>query len=1736
MLLVLVFLSSQTSIAQQWVEMMHDPNANFYETVESFNQFWEGKTIEKGKGYKQFRRWEAHMAPRVYPTGDVKLASQAFTNYRQWEADQLAAGIPKSTNGNWSLMGPVGKPTNGGAGRINFIRFDPTNTNTIWVGAPDGGLWKTTNGGTSWTTNTDQLTVIGCSDVAIDPSNTQVMYLATGDGDGQDSYSIGVLKSTDGGNTWNTTGLTWTVNQGRTISRILVNPNNPQIVMAFASNGTWRSTNGGTSWTQVSTAACKDAEFKPGDPNTVYAAGTAFRRSTDGGATWTTISTGLTGIGRLAIAVSPANPAYVYVLSSKNSDSGYLATIRSTNSGGTFASRSTTPNILGWDNGGDSGGQGWFDLAIAVSPTNAEEVMIGGINMWKSTNGGTNWTLNSHWYGGYSKPYVHADIHDIVYLPGSGTTIFSGNDGGIFKTTNGGSSWSDISANLAIAQQYRIGLSASNATLLISGHQDNGTNRMNGTTWAQVYGGDGMDCFIDRTNNNVMVGSYVYGEYYRSTNGGASFAGINTGIPAGNLWLSVIRQDPVTATTYYAGGRTALYRTTNSGTGWTALGTPTGSGSIIEFAIAPSNNQIIYALKTGTNGVSKSTNGGTSFTSVSTGLPTTVSPTYVAVSNTDPNVVFVTYSGYGATSKVFKSTNGGTSWTNISSGLPNIPVNCIVYHNNSTSDAIYIGTDVGVYYRDNTTAGWVEFSMGLPRTEVAELEIYYPTGRLRAATFGRGTWDSDLYSATPAPPTANFTGTPTAICQGQSVQFTSTSSGFPDTYSWSFPGGTPAISTAENPLVTYNTAGTYDVTLTVSNAFGNNTLTQTAYITVLTGNGDALPVTEGFVGTTFVPAGWSIVNPDGSTTWVRTTAAGNAPTTGNSMMFDNYNIDDSGNQDEVRTMRLDLSSTSANQLTFDVAYAPYDATYFDGLEVLVSSDCGATFTSVYNKSNTVLATAAATTNAFTPTSAQWRNESVSLSAYDGMTNVIIAFRNLAGYGNRIFVDNINISGTAAALLPVASFTPSATSVCAGETVTFTNTSTNATSSSWTFTGGTPGTSTATSPTVTYNTPGTYNVTLIATNSTGSDTETMTGLITVTAAPSAPGTITGTTSICANTSGITYSIAAVTGATSYTWSVPSGATITAGQGTTSITVSFGASSGNISVTANNACGTSSASSLAITINPVPSAPASISGLASVCASSTGVTYTIGSVAGASSYTWTVPAGASITSGQGSTSITVSFGSASGSIGVSANNSCGSSIVTSLPVTVNTVPSTPGSISGSTAVCPNSSGNSYSVSPVAGATTYNWTLPAGATISSGSGTNSIVVSLGSNAGNISVTASNSCGTSASSTITIALSGSAPSTPGLITGSSDVCAGSTVSYTIAAVNGATSYTWNVPAGSAVSTGQGTTSISVLFGATSGNITVNASSSCGTSPNSVKAINVNAAPSAPAVTVNDDCGQSTLTASGSNLLWSTGENGTSISVAVPGNYTVTQTINGCTSANAVAVASPVEIPSAPTVNVVDGCGLSIVSATGSNLVWSTGETSSSINVTTSGTVSVTQTVNGCTSPLAQATTSPFSIPTVTVAPIADVCIDDAPFTLTSGSPSGGVYSGPGVNNNIFDPSSAGFGTHMINYQYTDVNGCSNSNHTTVTVGCASTNELQNNEDVKIYPNPNNGNFAISGLKTEFYEVIEILDEMGRIVSRVDVSAVDMELKVVELASGHYTVRISGIEGTLIRKLQIIR
>jgi hypothetical protein len=406
------------------------------------------------------------------------------------------------------------------------------------------------------------------------------------------------------------------------------------------------------------------------------------------------------------------------------------------------------PNLLGFEQtGSDLGGQAFYDLSINVSPTNVNEVYVGGVNVWKSINGGASWSVASSWTSSGTN-YVHSDIHDLSFLPGSGTTLFAACDGGIFKSATSGSSWTDLSSSLAIAQQYRIGQSATNGSIMVAGHQDNGTNKNSSGTWTEIYGGDGMDCFIDRTNSNNIFASYVYGEHIRSTNGGASWFTATSGLPFGNPgleWLSTWHQDPVTSTTMYAGGRPTLYKSSNSAASWLSTGTMGGSGNVIEFAISPSNNQTIYALKVGS--VHKSTNGGASWTAIAT--PSTQFPSYVAVSATNSAVAWVTYSGYGATSKVFQTTNGGTSWVNISAGLPNIPVNCVAVLPGSTTDAVMIGTDLGIFYRDNVTAAWSNISGTLPKVAVRDIEFFGAgaTLKTRVGTYGRGTWESGISGA-----------------------------------------------------------------------------------------------------------------------------------------------------------------------------------------------------------------------------------------------------------------------------------------------------------------------------------------------------------------------------------------------------------------------------------------------------------------------------------------------------------------------------------------------------------------------------------------------------------------------------------------------------------------------------------------------------------------------------------------------------------------------------------------------------------------------------------------------------------------------------------------------------------------------------------------------------------------------------------------------------------------------------
>jgi len=392
-----------------------------------------------------------------------------------------------------------------------------------------------------------------------------------------------------------------------------------------------------------------------------------------------------------------------------------------------------------------------------------------------------------------------------------------------------------------------------------------------------------------------------------------------------------------------------------------------------------------------------------------------------------------------------------------------------------------------------------------------------------------------------APPTADFTASSGNICPTQSVTFTDQSTGSPTSWSWSFPGGTPATSSAQNPTVTYNTAGVYDVTLTASNSNGSDVQTYSGLISV--GSGQGLPLSEGFEGTTFPPLGWQNFNQTNDPfTWERTTTAASGSSA--SALFNNYdgnnNSNPAGTLDWLILPDLDLSGSSGTQMTFDVAYAPYDATFDDTLLIAFAINCDTLYSLLWEKGGADLGTAPATTSQFVPTSSQWRTETIDLSQFDGVANVSLAIINYSGWGNQLFIDNVNISAPTGTP-PTAGFMGSPTTVCAGNDVTFSDQSTGSpTSWSWSFPGGTPATSSFENPTISYNTPGTYDVSLTVTNANGSDSETLTGYITVQNCVNPPVAefTASNTNICEGDD-VTFNDLSTNTPTSWSWSFPGG---------------------------------------------------------------------------------------------------------------------------------------------------------------------------------------------------------------------------------------------------------------------------------------------------------------------------------------------------------------------------------------------------------------------------------------------------------------------------------------------------------------------------------------------------------------------------------------------------------------------
>jgi len=1016
-LLLFVLLSvSFSASAQEWVKKLNDPNCNIIETSKLFNEYWKNKEIQKGKGFKAFKRMEYMLFQRSYPSGKKNDPTLAWNETLKFRSLYSGTGKANRTAAaNWTSLGPSSWQTtsyNPGNGRVNGITVDPLDHNIIYTGTPSGGLWKSIDCGNTWTCLTDDLPIIGTSCIAIHPTNTDTLYIATGDGDASDNYSLGVLKSYDGGLTWNNTGLSWTIYQYHSLRTIIMDPTNPNILLVAADNGVYRSDDAGDTWTNTLSGWFKDLEFMPNNPQVVYASGNTFWKSTDGGLTFTQITSGVpqqSDVSRIAIAVTPADSNYVYMMVGSAATQGLYGIYKSTDAGLNFTLQTNSPNLMGYAmDGSDGGGQAWYDIAIAASPNNAEEIFTGGVNVWKSTDGGQNFTISSHWVydTNSSVGYTHADIHFLAFY---GDSLYCGSDGGIFRTPDFGSTWDNLSFGITNAQFYRMGGSYTDADLIYAGAQDNGSNRLDNTQWTHVLGADGMETLVDYSNSNTVYCTTQSGGLNRSTDGGQSFSYIAGDITESGGWVTPFVIHPTDPQILYAGYEN-IWGTLNQGGNWSSLAPfPTTGYNVNALALAQSDPNYIYASRW--NDLWQSTDGGATWNDISVGLPFSYAGlTYIAISPTDPLKAWVTFSGFSQGEKVYKTNDGGLTWTNVSYNLPNLPCNTIIYQA-GTPDGMYVGCDVGIFYIDSTLTNWVPFYDDLPNVIVDELEIHYPTSKIRAATFGRGIWESDLYTTSNVLPIVNFTASNTQICPGESITFTDLSLYAVPGWTWYFPGGTPSFSTAQQPVVTYSTTGIYPVKLIVSNNFGTDSLEIVNYITVGYPTPVSVPASQDFENVSNIPVDWKVENPTGGITWNLNTGVGGYSLSAQSVYIDNYNYGNYHALDYLVSPDYDLSSNlSGYQLSFDLAYAAYPG-YYDTLRVYGSTDCGMTKSMLFEAGGNDLATAPEDGNPFVPTSAQWYTVMLPLNQFVGFSNVRFYFENKTEYGNNLYLDNINIPVT-----------------------------------------------------------------------------------------------------------------------------------------------------------------------------------------------------------------------------------------------------------------------------------------------------------------------------------------------------------------------------------------------------------------------------------------------------------------------------------------------------------------------------------------------------------------------------------------------------------------------------------------------------------------------------------------------------------------------------------------------------
>jgi len=675
------------------------------------------------------------------------------------------------SGGNWTLAGPLNT-----GGRITDIAISPSSDDVFYIGTASGGIFKTTDRGENWTPVFDDIAKSSIGDLAIAPSNESVIYAGTGEANASSNtgafFGNGIYRSADAGDTWSHIGL----EESHHIGRIVVDPTNPDRVFVAAAGrlygynserGVYRTINAGNTWEQVlfktdSTAAI-DIAMNTQDPDVLFAtmwertrkpwqrsyAGmtSGLHRSVDGGDTWEELgaTNGLpapsTQTGRISVAISESNPSVIYARYTTNPITNVFNGLYKSTDNGDNWTLVALNSISGVD-----ASFGWYFGNIRINPVNENEVYVLGQSLQRTFNSGSTWQGSNG---------LHVDHHALEYSRTNNDFMLEGNDGGIYISENGGSSWSKFT-NLPLTQFYNIEVDHLQPERLYGGTQDNNTIRtITGglNDWESIIGGDGFHVLVDPSDNNFVYGESQNGNLRRSVDGGNTFTNATSGISGGdrNNWNTPVALSHFNPEIMYY-GTNRLY-TSNRAVFWTVMSPdltdgqhPSGSGSYGTLtAIGPShlNTNTVYTGSDDGN-VQVTFDAGITWENVSGSLPKRYI-TSIAVSNFSDQVAYVTLSGYNSvdyTPHVYKTENGGQTWTDISGNLPSIPVNDIIIH--PTEEWLFVATDLNVWYSINDGASWTILGDNLPLTLTRDIKIHEPTNTLYAGTYGRSMYSYDI--------------------------------------------------------------------------------------------------------------------------------------------------------------------------------------------------------------------------------------------------------------------------------------------------------------------------------------------------------------------------------------------------------------------------------------------------------------------------------------------------------------------------------------------------------------------------------------------------------------------------------------------------------------------------------------------------------------------------------------------------------------------------------------------------------------------------------------------------------------------------------------------------------------------------------------------------------------------------------------------------------------------------------